>query len=272
MQESGAPGIVANVIESKPEAGNSRPVERVEGGAAAAESVIGRLAAIGRYPVKSLVGEQNLTSAVIDSRGMRGDRLWAVHDSDGKPGSGKNTSRFRRMPGLLELAAAYDDDELPVVSFPDGRRISGADPAIHQQLSAHVGRPVTLEREAGVSHFDEAALHLVTTSSLARVSRSHGAEVDTRRFRPNLVLDNGLTSGFDENDWVGHELAIGPEVRVWVRRPMVRCVMVDLPQRELAGEGQLLKTVAGVNDTKFGLVLDVVATGTIRLGDLVTLR
>jgi uncharacterized protein YcbX len=248
LRDLAGPGIVAGVTES-----------------------IGQLAAINRYPVKSLVGEE-LESAGVDHRGLQGDRLWAVLNSEGTPGSGKNTRRFTRMPGLLELAAAYDDDQLPVVSFPDGRRISAADPTIHQQLSAHVGLPVTLGREAAVSHFDEAALHLVTTSSLAALSESHGAEVDRRRFRANLVLDSGPAPAFVENDWIGRELMIGPDVRVRVRRPMVRCVMVDLPQRELAADGQLLKTVARVSDMEFGLVLDVLAPGTLRRGDLVTVR
>ena len=36
--------------------------------------------------------------------------MYAVRDPEGKLGSGKNSRRFRRMPGLHEFAARYDGD------------------------------------------------------------------------------------------------------------------------------------------------------------------
>jgi uncharacterized protein YcbX len=196
-----------------------------------------------------------------------GDRRWAVRDLDGKLGSGKNTRRFRRMPGLLDLAARYERDSVPVVTFPDGREVLGDRPEIHEALSAHVGRPVTLAPEAEVSHFDEGPLHVLTTSSLERLSELHGSDIDTRRFRANLVFDTGRDARFDEADWIGLELSIGSEVTVRVREPMVRCVMVDLPQRHLPIDRHLLTTIGRVNDTTLGLVVDVLTPGTLRLGD-----
>jgi uncharacterized protein len=252
-----------------PEAGG-HAVQVASGSSGVSGSTLGHLVAIGRYPVKSLVGEGHLESAVIDNRGIAGDRLWAVRDVDGKFGSGKSTRRFRRMPGLLALAARYANEQLPMVRFPDGCWLSGHDPGIHQALSAHVGRQVTLAPEAAVSHFDEGSLHLVTTSSLTRLSELHGSQVDLRRVRANLVLDDAQGPAFDEHDWIGQELRIGPEVRLRVRKPMIRCVMLDLPQFGLAADEQLFKTVTRVNDAEFGLVLDVLRPGTVRRGDPVT--
>ena len=59
---------------------------------------------IRRFPVKSMLGEV-VPGADAGPRGLAGDRLWAVRDPDGKFGSGKNTRRFRRMPGLFDLRA-----------------------------------------------------------------------------------------------------------------------------------------------------------------------
>jgi uncharacterized protein YcbX len=115
--------------------------------------LVGSVAGIRRYPVKSLVGEE-LTEAQVDARGLVGDRLWSVRDQDGKFGSGKSTRRFRRMDGLLDLSAKYDGAEVPVVTFPDGASFRGDDPAVHAALSTYVGREVTLAREQEVSHFD----------------------------------------------------------------------------------------------------------------------
>lgn len=221
------------------------------------------VASLRRYPVKSLVGERLEVADVVE-RGLRGDRLWAVRDEDGKLGSGKSSRRFRAMPGLLDLAATYDGD-VPVLSFPDGRTLRGDDPAVHAALSAHVGRPVTLAREAGVSHFDDGPVHLVTTGSLRAVEQQLGEPVDPRRFRPNLVVDTGDLTGFVEDAWVGVRLLVG-EVLLEVVAPMPRCVMVNLPQVGL-GAARVLDVVAAVNDTNLGVLATVVTPGRVRVGD-----
>jgi uncharacterized protein YcbX len=223
----------------------------------------GRVAALFRYPVKSLVGEE-LEAVDVDRRGVHGDRLWSVRDPDGKLGSGKSSRRFRRMDGLLALSAAYDGD-VPVLAFPDGNLLRGDDDAIHGALSEHVGRPVRLEREERVSHFDEGPLHLVTTASLERVARARGRDVDVRRPRANLLVESTDL----EADWAGRRLAIGDEVVVQVLYPMPRCVMLDLPQRGLGAEQGLLRTVTETNLGELGVVADVVTAGHVRRGDLV---
>jgi uncharacterized protein YcbX len=145
---------------------------------------------------------------------------------------------------------------------------------VHAALSAHVGRPVTLRREDAVPHFDEGPLHLVTTSALARAGDLVGAPVDVRRLRANLVVETGGAPTFDERAWTGREVLLGDEVVLRVREPMVRCVMVDLPQVDLppaTGDG-LLATLGRENDTCLGVVVDVVVPGTVRVGDTVRTR
>lgn len=230
---------------------------------------LGEIIAITRYPVKSLVGE-DLAEAGVDARGLIGDRQWAVRDPDGKFGSGKSTRRFRRMPGLLDLVASHSHDLVPVVRFPDGRAVRGDDPAVHDALTAHVGRPVTLAREGEVSHFDEGPLHVVTTSSLARLGELVGGEVDARHVRANLVVDTRGAASFDEHEWVGRDLRLGAGVLARVRGPMTRCLMLDLPQVGLSADGRLLHAVTQFNAMHLGLVVDVRQPGTVRLGDPVT--
>ena len=189
-----------------------------------------RLAGLSRYPVKSLVGE-DLDRVLVEERGLVGDRLWSVRDTDGKLGSGKSTRRFRKMDGLLDLEARYDGD-VPVIGFPDGRALRGDDPAVHEALSGHVGRPVTLAREQDVSHFDEGPLHLVTTGSLDQARELHGGTVDVRRLRPNLVVETA-EAGFVEESWIGRHVRIGADLVLSVRAAMPRCVMVTMPQVRL---------------------------------------
>lgn len=228
----------------------------------------GRVAALRRYPVKSLLGER-LDSAAVDVRGLVGDRLWSVRDPDGRLGSGKTTRRFRRMDGLLELSARYDAD-VPLITFPDGRRVRGDSPQVHAALSEHLHRPVRLAREEDVSHFDEGPLHLVTTRSLEALGRAHGRRVDARRTRANLVLTGG-DGAFPELAWVGRRLRVGREVVVTVRDVMPRCVMVNAAQEDLPGDPDLLRSIGEVSAGALGVVADVEQGGTVSVGDLATL-
>jgi uncharacterized protein YcbX len=228
---------------------------------------IGRVGAVHRYPVKSLSGEP-LDEVVLDRRGVVGDRLWSVRDPDGKFGSGKSSKRFRRMDGLLALTAEYDGD-VPVVTFPDGRRLRPG-PELDKALSWHVGRPVALGQEGEVSHFDDGPVHLVTTASVAAVAAELGAEVDPRLFRANLVLDNrhvnGASGAFAEDGWLGSRIHVGEAV-LEVVQPMPRCVMVDMPQVGVDAPGGVQRMLTDRRGGELGVLLDVVRPGRVRVGD-----
>lgn len=242
---------------------------------------VGNVMAIRRFPVKSMAGEA-LTSAAIDTRGLVGDRLWAVVDAEGKLGSGKNTRRMRRIDGLLRMQASYDASAAPVprasyeasaptVRLPGGRACRADDPTVHEWLSREVGQPVTLARESAVSHYDDGPVSIVTTAALRALARVHGAPVDPRRFRANLLID---WAGDDwvEDDWVGREVSVG-EVRLQVDKPLQRCVMVDMaqaPTAELPDNGTVLKTLGAHHALDFAVLAHVERGGTVRLGDPVT--
>ncbi|MBL8127522.1 MAG: MOSC domain-containing protein [Chloroflexia bacterium] len=220
---------------------------------------LGPVVALYRYPVKSLRGER-LDTLRVDARGVAGDRLYALRTPEGKFGSGKSTRRFRRMEGLLDLAAAYDGDS-PVIAFPDGQAIVGSDPALHDHLSAHVGQPVTLVREADISHYDDSPLHLITTAGLRTLGL---AAADAQRFRPNVVIDvPGY--GFVEDTWIGRVVRLG-EVRLRITGGAVRCVMIGMAQDDLPERPELLRRVGDLHETCFGVYATVVAPGDIAVG------
>ncbi|MBE1497480.1 uncharacterized protein YcbX [Amycolatopsis lexingtonensis] len=228
---------------------------------------MGVVAALWRYPVKSMAGER-LTEVAVGERGLEGDRLYAVRDPGGKFGSGKNTTRFRRMPGLHAFAARYDGD-VPVLTFPDGRVLRGDDSGVHAELAAALEFPgVELAKEAEIPHHDEAEVHLVTTSSLAWLTeRAPGVALDERRFRANLLLDTGPAPERAEESWVGERVRIG-EVELEVLRKAFRCVMVGLPCEDLPAAPGLLKTISEVNEVTFGVQARVVRGGVLRVGDV----
>jgi len=223
---------------------------------------VGVVGSLWRYPVKSLLGEA-LEHAAVETRGLAGDRLYAVRNPAGKFGSGKTTRRFVQMEGLFLLRARLEGDA-PVIGFPDGTLLHADDPRVHEALSTHVGETVTLAREADVSHFDAAPIHLVTTAALRSLGGTHGA-VDPRRFRPNLVIACDGSAPV-EDGWLGRELAVGDEVRLRVTARTERCVMVAREQQDLPEDPALHRSIVTRNENRLGVYAIVLRPGVVRAG------
>src|SRR3989441_1879166 len=120
--------------------------------------------------------------------------------------------------------------------------------------------------------FDLALVHLLTTATIERLRALYPeGRLEVRRFRPNIVVATGPDAqGFVENDWIGHTIAIGDEVRLRITGPCPRCVMTTLPQGDLPKDAGILRTAAQNNQANVGVYAHVVKGGTIRRGDDVT--
>ena len=254
------------------------------------------VATLWRYPVKSMQGEE-LNASYVTTSGLVGDRQFAVVDSGtGKVAGAKNP---RKWPGFFHFRAAYTAPPVagsglpPVrVTMPDGTSATTDDADLPKLLSAALGAEVTLcgflplataegydiasdevgtwELPAG-TFFDEATVHLVTTATLDKLRSLYPAgRFEPRRFRPNLIIATPPdVVGFAENDWVGRELAIGPQVRLRVSMTTGRCVMTTLPQGDLPHDRGILKTAVEHNDAAVGVYAEVLSGGPVRRGDAV---
>jgi uncharacterized protein len=223
------------------------------------------VAELWRYPVKSMAGE-SLPSLQLDERGAVGDRLWAVYDEDRKLGSGKHTRRFRRMDGLLDLHSRLESDA-PVVTLPGGEVVEG-----EKALELALDRPnVRLARESDIRHHDAAPIHVITTAGLRWLQELlPESELDSRRFRPNIVIEApGMRPV--EQDWIGRQLVVGG-VRLRVVDSTERCRMVGAPQQELGDDNRVLKALGVVGDLQFGVYAEVVAVGAISVGEDVAIE
>ena len=272
----------------------------------------GTVKALWRYPVKSMAGTK-LDEALITEGGILGDRGYAVIDrANGKVGSAKTP---RKWAGLMALAADFvrpprAGAALPPVriAWPDGRSSASDEGDTDARLSETVGRPVTLttERPETVSlerldplaaeetivdigalmmtgrFSDYAALHLVTTATMARLAALRpGSTFNARRFRPNVTIASPEgAQGFVENDWVGREVAIGDEVRLRISDPTPRCSVPTLAQGTLDKDPQILRTIVAHNSLPVPILDDevlpcagvyafVVRGGTVKRGDAV---
>ncbi|GAA4856306.1 MOSC domain-containing protein [Actinomycetospora corticicola] len=106
------------------------------------------IAAIYRYPVKSMQGEA-LSRATLDERGVVGDRAYALLDvQTGIVASAKVPKRWDQ---LLRFSAAFAGEPVAgepappvVITFPDGSTRRSDDPDVNQALSSVLGRDVSL--------------------------------------------------------------------------------------------------------------------------------
>lgn len=236
----------------------------------------GRVAALTRYPVKSLGGE-DLDHVGVVARGLEHDRAWAAYTADGFIGSGKRTRRFRPVDGLLHWTAAMADDA-PVLTGPDGRRWRADTPEASAALSESCGQPLRLRLEGDVRHHDDAPVHVLTSASVRALAEQVGAPLDPRRFRANLLVDLdddagttvGTTETWPEDEWIGRRLRVG-EVVLRITAPMPRCVMVNAAQPGLDHDARVLRSLAD-RAARLGVMAEVLRPGVVRRGDRVVVE
>jgi uncharacterized protein YcbX len=209
------------------------------------------------------MGAEQLDESLVTEGGLLGDRGYALIDAEnGKIGSAKMPTKWG---GLLALHASFTappkaGEALPPVriDWPDGSSITSDADDVDARLSATVGRAarlstvkpdvISLERldplveeevilDIGAIMMegrfsDYAAIHMLTTASLARLSEIRpDIKFEAGRFRPNLVIEAAPgRDGFVENDWVGRTVVIGDDVRLRISDPTPRCAIPTLSQ------------------------------------------
>lgn len=224
-----------------------------------------RVAALRRYPVKSMLGE-SLDHVDVDERGIAGDRRWSVRTAEGKIGSGKSSNRFDAVVGLLDMRAALSDGTV-AVTFPDGDVHAVTDPAATHRLSALLGRPLTFAEETDVMHFDDGPVSLIGLASVRALAEARGLDVDSGRFRANVALDTD--TAFVEDEWMGRRVQIGTAV-FEVILPSPRCVMINMSSADLAAQPGNLAALGRLHDSCLGVIARVVQPGRLTVGDALT--
>ena len=245
-------------------------------------------------PVKGLALHHPDAVELTDS-GVPGDRTFFLVDPRGHMVSAG------RIGALLSVRAEHDADAGTLsLAFPDGRVITASVAAgepvpvrfyglglearpvrgpFSAALSELAGKPVRLmlrpPTRPAVDRGAVGAATVISSASLRELAARAGVEeVDARRFRMTFEIDG--VDPHAEDDWIGHEIAIG-EARLRVTGHVGRCVLttrnpdtgtVDL--RTL----HVLKAYRGdVRSTEplpIGIAAAVVQPGRVRIGDAVT--
>jgi uncharacterized protein YcbX len=208
------------------------------------------IAALWRYPVKSMAGEP-LCRVQVSSSGLAGDRIVQVYRPNGR------VATARTCPGLLGHRATLGPRGEPLV---DGR--AWTDAGVLADVRRHVEPGATLARDEADDRFDILPLLVTTDGAVAAFGR------DVRRLRPNIVI--GGVEGLAERTWPGRELRIG-EVRIGVQDLRRRCVMTTFDPDTQAQDPTVLRDLASRFDLRFALDCFVIQGGEISVGQTVEL-
>ena len=232
---------------------------------------LGTINEIVRYPVKSMAGERRAVTE-IDWQGIEGDRQYGFVRRG-------NATRFPWFTGrdhsdLVRCRATYDDPEQPrrstvTVRLPGGETVSLHDAGLRQTLEDASGQALDLV-QLGIGAYDLMPVSIVTTASLARLDLLHGAALDRRRFRANIVIDSDAA----EADWQGRRIRIGDAVdapELLIAYPAPRCAMVTIDPDTGRRDASVLRTVAREFGNVFCMYASVARPGVAREGDRVRL-
>jgi MOSC domain-containing protein len=201
------------------------------------------VAALWRYPVKTLAGEE-LTTAEIGPEGIAGDRLvWVCG-----PEAVRTSRRHHR---LLGLKGTLRSDNYPLIN---GHQWDSPEALALVQEAA--GHDAWLEESDGLNRFDVLPLLVATVGR------------DVRRLRPNILI--GGVQGLEEVEWPGAQLHIG-QVIVRLDSLRSRCPMTTVDPDTLHRDPEVLRDIGRRFKGHLALDADVVRGGRISVGDPVTL-
>ncbi|MGH7926142.1 MAG: MOSC domain-containing protein [Candidatus Binatus sp.] len=121
--------------------------------------------------------------------------------------------------------------------------------------------------------FDAFPFLVITTASLKWLGgRNPGADFDTRRFRPNVLIETKPEiEGLAEAEWSGRTLRIGV-TGIKLEMPCVRCVIPTLDQPGVKKDPSVLRTIVRDAAQNLGAYATIAGAGTIALGDEVALE
>jgi uncharacterized protein YcbX len=229
---------------------------------------IGEVAALFRYPVKSMRGE-HVTAASVGWHGLEGDRRLALRRDGDRNGFPWLTAS--KLPELLLFTPARPDaegtDDLPPhVRTPDGHDLPTFGPELAAEITRRCGTTVEMTHlNRGI--FDEASISLISHDTIAAVSAAAALPADVRRFRPNILITGARA--FAEDDWVGGVLSFGEgddATALVVTNRDERCAMVNYDPDSARPSSELLKAIVRERSNRAGVYATVMRRGRLAVG------
>lgn len=259
--------------------------------------------------MKSARGE-HLKSVHVTTRGVVGDRMWAVADEDGAFVSAKHPARGGR---LLQVTSRYSEvSNETFLQVPGASEVAAGTAEADAALSTWMGRPVHLTKQpprnaalrrwwpsppdlvpeweltavagsdaitsmAGPalrqSFVDYGAIHVIFMDDVRQLAATADRQVDPARFRANVIVE--AAPEFRD----AARIRIG-ELTMEVELPTPRCAVPGLSPDDGSLDPELLRALAKYDRRRvgslgtaacFGLYASVETTGTLSVGDPVSI-
>jgi len=236
---------------------------------------LGHVHEVVRYPVKSMAGVAT-NSAFLGWHGLQGDRRFAFRRLDDK--SGFPWLSASRLPELLlyQPLGLDENAEEPTpthVRTPEGLELAIGSAELQESVAAKFGKPLELMKlKHGI--FDDASVSVINLATISAIGREAGQDLDTKRFRANIVLATESTEAFLEDDWIGGSLVFGShETGAVVSLTMCdpRCAMINLDPDTAQTDPRIMKAAVRLNANNAGAYGTVARTGQISVGQSVWL-
>lgn len=241
------------------------------------------MAVVGTLRVAPVKGLATVTRERIqlDEHGTAEDRRVFLLDADGAVVTLREQPALMRVVPDLDLATGRLSVQLPDGTsassdledvggevradlFGKARagRVLGGE--VSDALSAVAGVPLraVLADPVGVG-WDEGPVSILGRASAAELG---GPEGETARYRMLVELDG--TAPYEEDGWVGHEVALGEAV-VRVTHPLQRCVVITMSPATGQQDWDGLHALAGArgrDNLCLGVIAAVVTPGEVRVG------
>ena len=259
--------------------------------------VVGKIESLWRYPVKSMRGEE-LQEAFVGFPGVYGDRLYAFRSSAAPKGFPWLTGREQEAMVLyrpryrhperttkpvnlaeaealgIGLTPVYGDlaDFIVDVQTPAGERLAIDDPRLMSMLHEGIrDKHELMLLRSDRSMTDCRPVSIFSVQTVRQLSNELGIDLDKRRFRANLYVELESGNGFGEDEFVGRTLRIGAKTAISVVSRDSRCKMITLDPDTAQPNPEIMRVLARDHEGKAGIYAAVVAEGTIRPGDEISL-
>ncbi|MEV6982071.1 MOSC N-terminal beta barrel domain-containing protein [Sphaerisporangium sp. NPDC051017] len=226
-----------------------------------------------RWPVKSLRGEL-VSSALLDHRGMAGDRAYALIDE--RPDRAGKRLTVRQNAAMLTWEAAYPatcdgapEPPGPPVLYRGGEAWAWDDPDLPAALSESYGVPLSL-RAADGQQDRGPTVHVTFEASRRALEEEMGAEVDVTRFRPNVHLDLDAPAFAEKAFDGGTTISAGEVTLGIVGENAGLCVRCAVPSWDPHGRvrwPELQSHLIAEHGNTFGLIMRVLVPGVTRVGE-----
>ena len=236
---------------------------------------LGHVRELVRYPVKSMAPVA-ADSAFLGWHGLNGDRRFAfrrVNDNNGFPWLSAS-----RLPELLlyqplGLDANAEEPRPSHVRTPEGIELPLESAELRNRVAEKFGSALELMKlRHGI--FDDATVSVINLATISAIGAELEEDLDTRRFRANVVIESDSPRPFAEDEWLGGTLIFGsresgPMVNITMRD--VRCVMINFNPDTAQSDPRIMKTAIRLNQNCAGAYGTVVRTGQISVGQTVSL-